>query len=577
MASGTRARASTSHASTLGAAWPDVVDLPAAEGYRAAAGTRTGSRRSINQDRWMIVPAYRHRPALLAVADGVGGEAAGERASASALEALEQAWRAWLPDGSPDEATVMEVLHTAARAADDAVHHLTASDPACQGAATTLSVAAVFDETVVVAHAGDSPAYLARQGIAQQITADHTWVAEQVASEQLDVEQASRHPMRHVITRYLGQEGGCVFDVFAVPRQADHQVILCTDGVSNVITPFELARSPEASSVVQNVLGLVDARNGHDDATIVALAPTGVPADPFGLRPVLRPSRAAQRSRRTLLIAGVGTAAVGAAGLVAGGLLLAPRAAARLMAPFKTPPLEAAQAYFNTWQSGDYGALYNLLSGSAQQRIDREAFIRRHEAIATEMTLISLSAAPTEAPDDRPNPTEASLPFDVRYRTARFGELQRQNTLPLVWERSGWRVDWRPAVILPELTGGRLVRAISEPLVRGAILDRQRRPLATRGTGGDSRTGRVYPHGTVAGPQVGYIGQVTADELKEAAKEGYLAGDTRGKVGVEAAAEALLTGRRGGRLTVIQPTGEEAATLAAIPSRPGENVLLSLD
>jgi cell division protein FtsI/penicillin-binding protein 2 len=167
--------------------------------------------------------------------------------------------------------------------------------------------------------------------------------------------------------------------------------------------------------------------------------------------------------------------------------------------------------------------------------------------------------------------------FDAVYATARFGELRRRNHLPLVWEDGRWRVDWQPALILPELTGGRLVRAFSEPPTRGSILDRQRRPLATAATPNGGGPARAYPQGTVAGPSVGYVGEVTAEEVAALAKQGYVAGDTMGRAGVEAAAEALLAGQRGGRLTVLAPSGEVATTLSAIPPHAGEHVLLTLD
>ncbi|HXI15345.1 MAG TPA: penicillin-binding transpeptidase domain-containing protein [Chloroflexota bacterium] len=529
---------------------------------RAAAASLTGSRRAVNQDRWLVLPVAGTRPALAVVADGVGGEAGGEHASQAAIEALEGAWRAWRPEGEPEHDEALETLTEAARAADAAVQRLAAQDERYRGAATTLTAVAMLETAVVVVHAGDSRAYLVRGGVARQLTSDHA-LAER----------------RNVITRYLGQEGGCSFDAQTVAREPDHRLVLCTDGVSNLVTPFELAKGRDAASTVRGVMEAIGRREARDDATMVVLAPTGEQLDPFRLRSVLRPSRTAMR-RRPLLVLGAGAAAIGVVGTVGAGALLAPRVTALVTAPFRTPPLPAAQAYFAAWQTaqkeGQYTALYEHLSDGAKKRIEREAFTRRHEAIAAEMTLTGLTAAPaSDAPAERSQPGEAELPFDVTYATARFGDVRRRGALPLVWERGAWRVNWQSTVILPELEQGRLVRSFSEPLLRGSILDRQRRPLAT--TGGETGGARTYPQGQLAGPLVGYTGQVTAEDLPALAKRGYLGGDTLGRAGVEASADALLVGQRGGRLTVIHPTGEVAATLATIPSRSGESVLLSLD
>src|SRR5207249_8911353 len=119
------------------------VAFPAAGGWQAAAASRTGAQRQANEDRWLVVPAAGARPLRLAVADGVGGEAAGERASAAGIESLQQSWQRWHLDAPPGESEVRRRLHDAARDADLAVRHLAKRDPRCARAATTLTAAAV--------------------------------------------------------------------------------------------------------------------------------------------------------------------------------------------------------------------------------------------------------------------------------------------------------------------------------------------------------------------------------------------------------------------------------------------------
>jgi penicillin-binding protein 2 len=196
------------------------------------------------------------------------------------------------------------------------------------------------------------------------------------------------------------------------------------------------------------------------------------------------------------------------------------------------------------------------------------------------MTLSTLRATlAEEQPVATPRPDEADVPFDLVFTTTRFGELRRRNVVPLVWEDTQWRVAWTPSVMLPELTGGRLVRAFSDPTTRGTILDRQGQPLAMTQppTGGAPKGSRRYPAGTVAGPLIGHTGEVSDDDLKQLAGKGLLPGDEIGKAGVEAAAETTLGGQRGARLTVLAPSGEVASTLSAVPAKAGENLILTLD
>ncbi len=582
-----------------------VAFLQPSGGWTIAAASLAGAQRAANEDRWLAVPAEGYRPLLVAVADGVGGEAAGERASATAIAALESAWRAWQPAQPPSTEEVRQRLLVAAEAAQAATLQLTRSEPRAARAATTLCAAALTSTDAITAHAGDSRAYAVVPGQATLLTADHSWIAEQIARGALRASDAARHPMRNVITRYLGQPEGCEFELGGPVRILPGCLLLCTDGLSNVVEGVELAErcapafAGNAEAAVRGLISLVAARRGADDATVIVCAPaTGAPGaaggeaadtgsrthDPFGLRRADAPRRdrrvtSATASRRPLLLA------AGAAGLAAagGGMWLAPRLA-HLPPLLRPAPLAAARDYLALWQAGQYDALYDRLSSAAQRAITRDAFVKRHQAVAEEMTLTALALSPAagEQGDAASHPSFAFLAparavvaFRAAYTTSRFGQFERANELSLVWERGAWRVDWSPAVLLPELTGGRLVRAFDDPAARGSIVDRNGRPLAISQPG--ATPARAYPQGATAGPVVGYTGEVSADELSELSAKGYVAGDTIGKTGVEAAAEPVLAGQRGGRLTVITPQGEVAATIASIPPRAGETVALTLD
>ena len=587
---------------TLAVERVDLIGFPVAGGWGVAAASRTGSQRDVNEDRWLVVPAAGTRPLLLAVADGVGGEAAGERASTAAVDSLRRAWESWQPTESPSDADLRRRLLDAARDADLAVRAAAAADPRFERAATTLTAAAVLDHAAIVVHAGDSRVYFVSSGIAsgerpsgagadppdapdgqpastraRQLTADHTWVAEEIANRRLDPAEAERHPMRHVITRCLGIPGGCELDAFVATRHPGEWPLLCTDGVTNVVEDGELGGGPDAAEIVRRLMTLVTARNGSDDATLVVAVPSQRLADdPFKLRGALG-TRSARRRGSLRAITRTALAAAGVAAVAGGSAWTVPRVARFLHAPFRPAPSPAAQEFLATWQAAQYEALYDQLSADAQRSIDRDAFVKRHQAIAAEMTLakIALALAPEQS-SVRLGEDEIAVPFESVYTTRRFGEIRRANTLPLRWEGGTWRVDWTPAVILPELTAGRLVRSFPDPGTRGAIVDTKGRLLAlSPGPGADAKRG--YPAGATAGPVLGYVGEVSAEELDRSPEQGFVPGDVVGRAGVEAAAEAALAGKRGGRLTVVAPSGEIATTLSSVPAGPGENVVLTLD
>ncbi|MBI3969950.1 MAG: protein phosphatase 2C domain-containing protein, partial [Chloroflexi bacterium] len=412
----------------------EVVEIPAAAGCRVAAASRIGSRRAINEDSWLVLPPSGQRPLLLAVLDGVGGHAAGEQASTAAAETLVRSWRNWVLDHHPSSAEIQRALVAAAQAADEVVRLLPATDLAFEGAATTLTAAALTDDVIILAHAGDSRAYLVRHDRARQLTEDHTWVAEEVASKRLDPQQVQRHPMRNVITRFLGNPHGCVFDVVVAAHGPADTLVLCTDGISNVVADSELAAGDAsrdgaagAADAVRHIMGIVAARNGGDDATVVVLAFSGdasgaprtpPPDDRFGLRR----GRGRQRPvlpRRALLVAATTAAVAAATGAVTAGVYAVPKALDQVLGPLRTPPLPAAEAYLTAWQAGRYDALYDQLSPAAQRAVEREAFVRRHEAIAAEMTLTALTAGiEPETPFERAGHGQAAVPFEAVYTTA---------------------------------------------------------------------------------------------------------------------------------------------------------------
>jgi protein phosphatase len=228
---------------------------------RAAWLTDTGRRRMRNED------AYVFEPPLFAIADGMGGARAGEIAAGIAAAALRDGRRE-----ASDEASLEAVIAEANRR----VWERSIADPSTAGMGTTVTVALVDApaEQIVFGHVGDSRAYRLRGDDLEQITTDHSLVAELVESGVLTPEEAERHPQRSAITRAVGTEQAIDVDVFTVPAEHGDVVLLCSDGLTDMLSEEDIAaalleagRDPEEAA--RKLVAAANARGGEDNITVV--------------------------------------------------------------------------------------------------------------------------------------------------------------------------------------------------------------------------------------------------------------------------------------------------------------------
>jgi protein phosphatase len=240
---------------------------------RVAAVTDTGRRRLRNQD------AYVSEPPLFAVADGMGGAQAGELASQLAAAAIEERTGA---DGRGEEAVAELVRH-----ANDRVYRRATEDPAAAGMGTTATVALVDVEegTVAIGHVGDSRAYRLRDGALEQLTVDHSLVAELVRSGRLTEEEAVDHPHRSVITRALGTDPDVDVDALTIPISPGDVFLICSDGLTHMLPDADVLATVTAGEGDPDRMAslLVDAANragGEDNITVIVFEiADGEPAD----------------------------------------------------------------------------------------------------------------------------------------------------------------------------------------------------------------------------------------------------------------------------------------------------------
>ena len=241
------------------------------------AVTCHGQERTINEDSLGLpegVPEANlgRKGHLYIVADGIGGHQAGDVASQMAVGLIQ---RTYYEDTDPDIAASLQ----RAIAVANAEIHRQAQEPAYARMGTTVVAAVVRGDELIVAHAGDSRVYLLRKGTLQQLTNDHTWVAERVAAGILTPEEAAHHDMRHIVTRSLGAQPAVETDVNRYLLLPGDRLLLCTDGLWEPVSDAEIARllgsgTPQAAA--NALVNRAVAAGGADDTT--ALVVEGGPA-----------------------------------------------------------------------------------------------------------------------------------------------------------------------------------------------------------------------------------------------------------------------------------------------------------
>ncbi len=245
-----------------------MSDARATLGIRFAAQSDIGLVRARNEDT-----AYAGSR-VLAVADGLGGHAGGDQASAAAIEAL----AALEQDGSP--ADPLAALSEAVGQASEKLSHLVESEPELDGLGTTLTAFLWSGSQLALAHVGDSRAYVLRDGELSRLTEDHTYVQSLVREGQISAEEAAAHPQRQLLLRALDGATDPQPDLSLHAVQPGDRYLLCTDGLHTVVPAADiraaLGAADRPDEAVSDLIGLARAAGAPDNiacavADIVAL------------------------------------------------------------------------------------------------------------------------------------------------------------------------------------------------------------------------------------------------------------------------------------------------------------------
>lgn len=211
-----------------------------------------------------------HKGYLYIVADGVGGQAAGEVASRMAVQLVSQFYY------DDPETDVKLSLSGAIKRANQQIHQHAAENADQHGMASTITAVVIQNNHAFIANVGDSRTYLVRNGQVKQLTVDHTWVNRQVQAGILTSEEARHHKRKNIVTRSLGSSPQVEVDVFG-PRSLSPEdyLILCSDGLSEVVTDSDLveftAKNLLAKQIAHNLVQLALSRETRDNVTCVVV------------------------------------------------------------------------------------------------------------------------------------------------------------------------------------------------------------------------------------------------------------------------------------------------------------------
>ena len=215
------------------------------------------------------------RGTLFMVADGMGGAAAGEIASAMAIEVvMREVTEALSGTEAPSEDDFASAIKKATAAANGQIHIFAQEHPEFRGMGTTATVAGLLGDTLFLAQVGDSRAYLVRNGVGRQITKDQSLMQKLIEAGEITEEEAEHSERRNIILQALGPEANIKVDLTHQQVRKGDILLLCSDGLSGQVRGEELAQiASEESDLVQACKRMIDRANengGPDNITVIA-------------------------------------------------------------------------------------------------------------------------------------------------------------------------------------------------------------------------------------------------------------------------------------------------------------------
>ncbi len=233
--------------------------------------TNTGQKRDHNEDNLYVFSPhtnFEERGMLLAVADGMGGHAGGEFASRIAVDTLGKFYT-----NEYEGKSLLAALEACITEANSLIYSQAQSTPILKGMGTTLTTALIHRYTLNLGQVGDSRAYLIRNGSIQQLTNDHSLIAEQIRQGIITEEEASSHPAKNIITRALGTKAKVEIDFYTFELEPDDRILLCSDGLHGVVNDREILQlvlsSETAPEACRRLIARANELGGPDNITVI--------------------------------------------------------------------------------------------------------------------------------------------------------------------------------------------------------------------------------------------------------------------------------------------------------------------
>lgn len=235
--------------------------------------TDKGKVRKENQDSYIIENCDKRKCTVIAICDGMGGAKAGDLASRLACKAFVSNVFEVLVSPAVFVGTHEKLLKESCADANGVVYEYSRFDPEYNGMGTTLVGGVVYKHRAHLVNVGDSRAYLLTPSGIRQITKDHSYVEELVAMGAISREEAARHPKKNVITRALGVDSDVEADYYDVDIHKGECILLCSDGLSNMISAEEMLNTYKTNKTPDKICGelmtLALERGARDNVSVV--------------------------------------------------------------------------------------------------------------------------------------------------------------------------------------------------------------------------------------------------------------------------------------------------------------------
>lgn len=239
---------------------------------KIVAKTDIGKKRESNQDSY----ATGELPGSVAwavVCDGMGGAAGGNLASSTAVKIISERITSTYRTGM-SASSIRNMFASAIAAANISVYDMSKANPELTGMGTTVVVAIVVDNTVFIAHAGDSRGYILSENSLNQLTKDHSIVQEMIDQGTLTLDEAKTDPRKNIITRALGVDSELSFDFNIADISEKDVLIICTDGLTNYVEPqefYELTSDGKYNEYAERLVNRANNNGGGDNITVVTI------------------------------------------------------------------------------------------------------------------------------------------------------------------------------------------------------------------------------------------------------------------------------------------------------------------